>query len=219
MGIDWQRIIERLWGDQVGRLRALFVDLAKPWDIVARTPEVVAELAERNIAGEVHPTAVVEGDVLLESGASIGPHAYVIGPTIIRAGASVRQGAYIRGNCLLEEGAVVGHATEVKNAVFLKGAQAPHFAYVGDSVLGSKCNLGAGTKLANLRVVPGNVAVKVDGERVDTGLRKLGALIGNGCKLGCNVVLNPGTILEADCVVYSCLSVRGHHERESVIRE
>jgi len=105
-----------------------------------------------------------------------------------------------------------------ENAVFLADAKAPHFAYVGDSVLGAHCNLGAGTKLANVRVVPGNVVARIGDERFDTGLRKLGALVGNRCKVGCNVVLNPGTILETDCVVYSCVSVRGHHVRGSVVK-
>jgi NDP-sugar pyrophosphorylase family protein len=218
MDIDWQAIIQNLWAEHMAKLTEFYGDLETPWDIVARNPGILDDLAKRDLRGEVHPTAVVEGEVLLEEGASIGPHAYVMGPTIIRAGATVRHGAFVRNHCLLEEGAGIGHASEAKNAILLPGAQAPHFAYVGDSVLGAKCNLGAGTKLANLRIVPGNVAVRIGEERIDTGLRKFGALIGNRCQVGCNTVLSPGTILEADCVVFPGLSVRGFHPKEAVVR-
>ncbi|HQK96036.1 MAG TPA: glucose-1-phosphate thymidylyltransferase [Armatimonadota bacterium] len=211
-------LVEHLWEGYALSLPELVEGIEAPWDVVARAPDLIAAAARRDVQGDVHPSAIIEGDCLIERGASVGPCAYICGPTIIRSGASVRHSAYIRGHCLLEPGALVGHDTEVKNAVFLSDAKAPHFAYVGDSVLGAHCNLGAGTKLANVRVVPGNVVVRIGDERYDTGLRKLGALVGNRCKVGCNVVLNPGTVLEMDCVVYSCVSVRGHHVRGSIVK-
>ena len=217
--IDYSALRRSLFGEETCSVPALLDGIEGPWEIVARAPEILAGIATRDIRGEVHPSAIIEGDVLVEPGAVVGPQVYICGPTIIRTEAVVRQGAYIRGNCLLDPKAIVGHATEVKNAVFFSAAQAPHFAYVGDSVLGARSNLGAGTKLANVKVIPGNVFVRVDGERIDSGLRKLGAIVGNGCKVGCNVVLNPGTILESSCLVYSGLSVRGHHREGSVIKQ
>jgi len=216
--MDVAALLHRLFGDGTCSVPELLADLQAPWDIVKRCPEVLAALARRDVQGDVHPSAVIDGDVVVEPGAVVGPCAYILGPTIVRSGAVVRHGAYIRGSCLLEPESIVGHTTEVKNAVFLTHACAPHFAYVGDSVLGAHSNLGAGVKLANVRVVAGNVAVRIDGVRHDTGLRKLGALIGNNVKIGCNAVTNPGTILEADCVVYAGLCVSGHHAAGEVIK-
>jgi UDP-N-acetylglucosamine diphosphorylase / glucose-1-phosphate thymidylyltransferase / UDP-N-acetylgalactosamine diphosphorylase / glucosamine-1-phosphate N-acetyltransferase / galactosamine-1-phosphate N-acetyltransferase len=140
---------------------------------------------------------------VLEAGASIGPHAFVQGPAWIMAGAQVGHAAMLRGGVLLGPKAKVGHASEVKRSVLLAGAKAPHFNYVGDSVIGHGANLGAGVKLANLKVVGGR------GGRRATGLRKLGALVGDGVSIGCNAVLAPGTVIGADTVVYAGATVRG----------
>ena len=127
--------------------------------------------------------------VLVESGAMIKS------PTVIGPGSEVRQGAYIRGYCLAGAGCVLGHVTEIKHAIFLDHAKAGHFAYVGDSILGNRVNLGAGTKLANLRFTAGSVKVKSPQGHIDTGLRKIGAILGDDVQTGCNSVTNPGTIL------------------------
>jgi NDP-sugar pyrophosphorylase family protein len=134
----------------------------------------------------------------------------VQGPAIIGPGAVVRHGAYLRGYVLAGEGAILGHATEVKNAVFLPLASAGHFAYVGDSILGNRVNLGAGTKLANFRVFPGNVNVTTpDGQLLATGMLKLGAILGDDVQIGCNAVTAPGTIVGRGSRIYSLASVKG----------
>jgi bifunctional N-acetylglucosamine-1-phosphate-uridyltransferase/glucosamine-1-phosphate-acetyltransferase GlmU-like protein len=134
--------------------------------------------------------------VELGRGVLIEPDAFIKGPAIIGDNTEVRQGAYVRGDVLVGAGCVVGHATEVKHAVFLDGAKAGHFAYVGDSILGNDVNLGAGTKFANLKFAPGTVSISLpDGSRVDTGRRKMGAILGDGCQTGCNSVTNPGVLL------------------------
>ncbi len=142
--------------------------------------------------------------LLIEAGARVEPGCVIKGPTVLCAGAEVRHGAYLRGGCLIGPGAVVGHATEVKNSVFLNGAQAGHFAYVGDSVLGADANLGAGAKLANLELrteeekragAVKNIVLRAEGERVDTGLTKFGAVVGDDAEIGCNVVTSPGVML------------------------
>jgi len=137
----------------------------------------------------------IRGGVVIESGA------FVKGPTIVAERTEVRQGAYIRGDCYFGRGCVVGHTTEVKHSIFLDGAKAGHFAYIGDSILGNCVNLGAGTKLANLRLDGKNVVLKCGADRVDTNRRKLGAILGDSVQTGCNSVTNPGTILGMNSMV------------------
>lgn len=176
----------------------------RPWDALVALDRFCSRLVDDR-RGRVHPTAVLEGPVVLAEGASIGPHAYVQGPVWIGEAAQVAHGAYLRGNVVVGPGAKVGHATEVKRSVLLGGAKAPHFNYVGDSVLGTDVNLGAGVKLANFRVDGGEISVGGEG----TGLRKLGAILGDGVSIGCNAVLNPGTLVGRDSVIYPNAMVHG----------
>ncbi|MFC1837125.1 hypothetical protein ACFLYW_00390 [Thermodesulfobacteriota bacterium] len=151
--------------------------------------------------------------VLIETGALIKS------PTIIGDQTEVRQGAYIRGNCLIGRQCVVGHVTEVKNTIFLDGAKAGHFAYLGDSILGNQVNLGAGTKLANLRFIKGEVSINTGDDQIKTGLRKLGAILGDYVQTGCNTVTNPGTLLGKKSMVLPNVTVpSGYHEENSLIR-
>jgi acetyltransferase-like isoleucine patch superfamily enzyme len=158
-------------------------------------------------------------DVFVGPGSVIEPGALISGPTIIGARCEIRQGAYIRGHCLVGDGCVVGHTTEMKHSVMLNGAKAGHFAYIGDSVLGNRTNLGAGTKLANLKIVDTPVSVSIQGKRHDTGLRKFGAIVGDDSETGCNSVTNPGTLLGRHCRVFPCVSVKGgYYPDRSIIR-
>ncbi|MFZ2444884.1 MAG: hypothetical protein WAW37_00865 [Syntrophobacteraceae bacterium] len=157
--------------------------------------------------------------VFIGPGAVLEPGALVKGPTIIGARTEVRQGAYVRGRCIIGDSCVVGHTTEMKSSVMLNGAKAGHFAYIGDSILGGESNLGAGTKLANLKIKESTVRVIVAGMPVDTGLRKFGAILGDRVEIGCNAVTNPGTILGKHCLVYPVTSVRpGYYAPDSVVR-
>lgn len=196
--------------------RPLFED-DLPWAVLARLDAFFAAWsaqAAELAAGFVHPTAVVEGAVRLEAGARIGPHAHVVGPAWLMSGAEVGHGATVRGGVLLGPGAKVGHVSEVKRSVFLEGAKAPHFNYVGDSVLGHGANLGAGVKLANLKTTAGGVAMAGHA----TGLRKLGSFVGDGASIGCNAVLAPGTVIGAHSVVYAGAMVRGVVPARSVLK-
>lgn len=196
--------------------RTLFDD-ERPWVLLERLDALLAAWSERleDVRdGFVHPTAVVEGAVRLEAGARIGPHAHVVGPAWLMAGAEVGHGATVRGGVLLGPEAKVGHASEVKRSVFLEGAKAPHFNYVGDSVLGREANLGAGVKLANLKGTPGGVAMAGRA----TGLRKLGSWVGDGASVGCNAVLAPGTVIGAHSVVYAGALVRGVVPARSLVK-
>jgi len=151
--------------------------------------------------------------VLIESGAMVKS------PTVIGDCSEVRQGAYIRGYCLTGTGCVLGHVTEIKHAIFLDHAKAGHFAYVGDSILGNHVNLGAGTKLANLRFTEGQVAIKTPEGSIETGLRKLGAILGDRVQTGCNSVANPGTILGKKSFVLPNTTVAsGVHRSNTLVR-
>jgi UDP-N-acetylglucosamine diphosphorylase / glucose-1-phosphate thymidylyltransferase / UDP-N-acetylgalactosamine diphosphorylase / glucosamine-1-phosphate N-acetyltransferase / galactosamine-1-phosphate N-acetyltransferase len=155
----------------------------------------------------IHPDAVVE------------PNVYIKAPTYIDAGVEIRSGAYIRGDALISTGAIVGHSTEVKNSIFLPHAHAPHFNYVGDSILGRHTNLGAGTKLSNWKIAADKtIHIKVEGQDIDTGLNKFGAILGDGAEMGCNSVANPGTVIGRGTLVYACAAIRGYFPPHHIVK-
>lgn len=161
---------------------------------------------------------IMDEDVEIGAGSVIESGALIKGPTIIGDYTEVRQGAYMRGSCLIGNHAVVGHATEVKNAIMMNSAKAGHFAYLGDSILGNNTNLGAGTKLANLKIRGATITITVGKERINTGLRKMGAILGDGVETGCNTVTNPGVILGKKVLVYPNTSVKsGYYSSRQVI--
>ncbi len=185
----------------------------KPWQILGKLDQFLTNIKE-SLQGDVHPTAVISGKVYLAAGAKIKSHALVEGPAWIGKGAEVGHGAYIRGGVILASKARVGHSSEAKHALLLNGAQAPHFNYIGDGILGSNANLGAGVKLANLAAFGKNV--KVAGE--DTGLHKFSAAVGDSVFVGCNSVLAPGTIIGPRTMVYNCAMLRGVYPADSVVK-
>lgn len=151
--------------------------------------------------------------VLVEGGVTIK------GATVIGDQSEVRQGAYLRGYCLTGSGCVIGHCTEVKHSIYLNRAKAGHFAYLGDSILGNDSNLGAGTKFANLRFLAGTVSVRTPDGPVDTGRRKLGAILGDQVQTGCNSVTNPGTIMGRGALLMpNTTAPSGYHSPKSIIR-
>jgi len=153
--------------------------------------------------------------IVVDATATVEAGAYLIGPCYVGPRAVVRSGAYVREYSWICADAVVGHATEVKHSILLPGAKAPHFNYVGDSILGKDVNLGAGTKLSNLRNDGGEVHVRLNGERIPSGLRKFGAVLGEGVATGCNSVTNPGVVLGCNSTVWPNATVTGIHGPES----
>lgn len=145
--------------------------------------------------------------IIIGPGTIVEPGAFIKGPAVIGNHSEIRQGAYIRGDCIVGNRCVVGHTTEMKGSILLDGAKAGHFAYIGDSILGKDVNLGAGTKLANLKMIPGSIMVTVGKKRYDTGRRKLGAILGDHTETGCNSVTSPGTLMGPSSIVYSGVSV------------
>jgi len=178
-----------------------------------------------SIDGATAPGAsiIYAGAALFDETISIGessviePGALIKGPTRIGNRTEVRQGAYIRGEVATGDGCVIGHATEVKSSILLGSSKAGHFAYIGNSILGS-VNLGAGTKLANLKIVPSGVTLTIGGTAYTTGLRKLGAIIADGAEIGCNAVTMPGTLIGRDALVYPNTVVRGYCPPRSILK-
>ncbi len=164
-------------------------------------------------------TVLMGGQIQLGQGVLIENGALIKGPTIIGDRTEVRQGAYLRGYCLTGQGCVIGHTTEVKHSIFLDGAKAGHFAYLGDSILGRDVNLGAGTKFANLRFLAGTVTIRTPDGPVDSGRRKLGAILGDLAQTGCNSVTNPGTVMGRGCLLMpNTTSPSGYHSPSTIIR-
>ena len=171
-----------------------WLDVGRPWELLDANEVVMADLDGR-IDGAVEDGATLHGPVVVEEGTRIRAGAYIKGPVVVRSGADVGPNAYVRGATVLGEGVRVGNAVEVKNSVVMAGTAAGHLSYVGDSVLGQDVNFGAGTKVANLRHDDESVSMRVKGEQVDTGRRKLGVVVGDRTKTGINTSLNAGVKL------------------------
>jgi len=156
---------------------------------------------------------VIGKGVLVECGAMIKS------PTVIGDCSEVRQGAYLRGYVLTGKRCILGHTTEIKHSIFLNDAKAGHFAYLGDSILGNNANLGAGTKFANLKFLPGHVTFMLEGEKINTGRRKFGAILGDNAQTGCNSVTSPGTLLGKGAMLLPNATARaGYHPEKSILR-
>lgn len=200
--------------------KAIFEGDPEPWLILSKISDFLRTLPLGHIKGEVSPQAyLIQPELItIEKGAIVEPGAYIHGPCWIGKNSVVRHGAYIRGNLIAGEGCVIGHDTEVKNALFLNNAHAAHFAYVGDSILGNNINLGAGTICANLRLDRKEIAIQINGKKIQTGLRKFGAMIGDQTQIGCNSVLNPGTIIGKGVVCFPTINIGGYIPAASTVK-
>lgn len=153
--------------------------------------------------------AFIGPEVYIGEGTVVEPGAMIKGPAIIGRNCEIRHNAYLREQVIVGDHCVVGNSSELKNALLLNHAQVPHFNYAGDSILGYKVHLGAGVILSNLKSLPGSVSVEFNGKKIDTGLRKFGALLGDGVEVGCNSVLNPGSIIGRGSMIYPGTNWRG----------
>ncbi|WP_213358212.1 LpxA family transferase [Chlamydiifrater phoenicopteri] len=175
----------------------LFDEAENVWDILDNYKRLALSYQFKGILGTVEPGAFFKNEdkIEIEEGAYIESGAYIVGPCFLGAGTVVRQGAYLRGDVFVGRSCVIGHCTELKNVCFGREVKAAHFAYVGDSVLASRVNLGAGVRCANFRLDGGDVVLRDGKTKISTEKRKLGAFIGEAVSVGCNVVINPGTII------------------------
>lgn len=208
------------WDFSLFEQAAIFAGDPSPWVVLSRIAGYLQSLPLGQIQGRVAKGAYLEDreKIFLAPGVVVEAGAYIRGPCWIGEGTEIRHGAYIRGNVIVGKHCVIGHDTEVKNSLFLDGAHAAHFAYVGDSILGNRVNLGAGVKCANFKLDGQKIAVFVEGKRIETELRKLGALIGDGVQIGCNAVLNPGTIVGKNTLCYPGLHLTGSIPEGSIVK-
>lgn len=186
-----------------------------PWEVLDHIAEFIRTL------GSTLPQDQYERvgeDVWIAKSATVAPSASINGPCIICDGAEIRHCAFIRGSAIVGAGAVVGNSTELKNCILFDGVQVPHYNYVGDSILGYRSHMGAGAITSNVKSDKTPVAVQCDGERVETGRKKFGAMLGNFVEVGCNSVLNPGTVIGSHSNVYPLSCVRGYVPSNSIYK-
>ena len=177
-----------------------------PWEVLARIEEFIIELGNTLNREEYEQTAE---NVWIHKTANVYESAYIKGPCIICENAEVRHCAFIRGKAIVGKSAIVGNSTEVKNSILFNNALAPHFNYVGDSILGYKAHMGAGSITSNVKSDKTLVVIKNKNERYETNIKKVGAMIGDNVEVGCGCVLNPGTIIGKGSNIYPLSSVRG----------
>ncbi len=189
---------------------------AAPWTWLSRIGDALADITpgERHVPPGVH----IEGKVWIDPSVKMPAYATIIGPAWVGPGTEIRPGAFIRGNVIIGAGCVLGNACEFKNCLLMDNVQVPHFSYVGDSILGNGAHLGAGVICSNLRLDQKSITVRVDGKTAETGLRKFGAILGDGAEVGCNAVLNPGTLLGKRALVMPTVAFAGYLPANTIAR-
>ncbi|MCR5001568.1 MAG: UDP-N-acetylglucosamine pyrophosphorylase [Lachnospiraceae bacterium] len=187
-----------------------------PWEALEGIKNLILEIGATLSPDEYdHP----EEDVWIAKDAKRYPNNYIAGPCIIGHGTEVRPGAFIRGSALVGDNCVVGNSTELKNVILFDNVQVPHYNYVGDSILGYKAHMGAGSITSNVKSDKKLVVIKNEGELIETGRKKVGALVGDRVEVGCNTVLNPGTVIGRDSNVYPVSCVRGVIPENCIYKE
>ncbi|MBK1876537.1 UDP-N-acetylglucosamine diphosphorylase [Pelagicoccus mobilis] len=182
---------------------------ALPWEWIGQIKPALAAGFEERVPGNVPAGVSISGKVFIHESVKLPAFCSIQGPVWIGENVEIRPGAYIRGNVIIGAGSVVGNSCEYKNCFLMEGVQTPHFSYIGDSVLGNRSHLGAGVILSNLRLDQKPVKAKTEDGFMDTGLRKFGALLGDEAEVGCNAVLNPGSILGKRALVGPCTPFAG----------
>ncbi len=196
--------------------RPLLEQVEYPWEALAGIGNFIRELGATLSPEEYdHP----EETVWIHKTAKVAPTAFIGTGVIIGAGTEVRHCAFIRGNALVGEGAVVGNSTELKNVILFDNVQVPHYNYVGDSILGYKAHMGAGSITSNVKSDKSLVVIKAGEEKIETGIKKVGAMLGDRVEVGCGSVLNPGTVIGRDSNVYPLSAVRGVVPANSIYKK
>ena len=208
--------ISRLFNLDETIASGIFDGVTYPWEVLPKIKDYIIELGNTLPAEEYdHPAE----NIWIAKSASVAPTAYINGPCIIGRNAEVRHCAFIRGNAIVGEGAVVGNSTELKNVILFNKVQVPHYNYVGDSILGFKSHMGAGSITSNVKSDKTLVEVKCNGNVIPTGLKKMGAVLGDNVEVGCGSILNPGTVIGCDTNIYPLSSVRGYVAAGSIYKK
>lgn len=188
---------------------ALFDGCDHVWDALKKLKPWIESHVQPNGLKFGTASISIGPQVFIGEGTVIEDGAMIKGPAIIGRNCEIRHNAYIREHVIVGDGCVVGNSTEIKHSLLFNKSVAPHFNYIGDSILGCKAHLGAGVVLSNFKSLPGNITVQLEGQPFDTGLRKFGAMLGDGAEVGCNCVLNPGSIIGRSSVIYPGTNWRG----------
>lgn len=204
---------EELFDVQNSYISGLFYDTTYPWEVLPKIKDYIVSLIERGIPGYKE----IQKGVLAGENVTIYPTATIEAPCVLGAGTEVRPGAYIRGNVICGNNCVIGNSSELKNCVLLDNVQVPHYNYVGDSVLGNYAHMGAGAICSNLKSDKKNVVIHGE-EEFQTGLRKIGGILGDGADIGCGCVLNPGTVIGKNTAVYPLTSLRGVFPADCIVK-
>ena len=194
----------------------IFEGATYPWEVLPKIEEFIKELGNTLSSEEYEKRGE---DIWIAKTATIAPTAYIKGPAIIGKNAEIRHCAFIRGKAIVGEGAVVGNSTELKNVILFNKVQVPHYNYVGDSILGYKAHMGAGSITSNVKSDKKLVIVKNKEEKIETGLKKFGAMLGDNVEIGCGSVLNPGTVIGKNTNVYPLSSIRGVVPSNSIYKK
>ncbi|MDD4767961.1 MAG: UDP-N-acetylglucosamine pyrophosphorylase [Desulfotomaculaceae bacterium] len=194
----------------------IFTGCEYPWEVLPKIKSFILELGATLPQNEYdHPA----DDIWIARTATVYPSSYIHGPCIVGHYAEIRHCAFIRGSAIIGEHAVVGNSTELKNVILFNRVQAPHYNYVGDSILGFKAHMGAGSITSNIKSDKSLVHVLFNKQKIQTEMKKLGALLGDHVEVGCNTVLNPGTIVGRNCIIYPLSLVRGYVPQDSIIKQ
>lgn len=191
---------------------AYFSSNAPPWEWVEKIAHALKDFNFQNVnPPPIHPPGlIIQNNVYIHPTVTLPPYGYIQGPTYIAANTELRVGIYIRGNVIVGENCVLGNACEYKNCLLMDNVQTPHFNYIGDSILGNNVHLAAGVILANLRLDKQPIRINTGTEKIQTNYKKLGAMIGDYAEIGCNAVLQPGTILGKNSLIGPCKPVGGY---------
>src|SRR5260221_7126479 len=181
---------------------ALFEGCEYAWEALKKIEGYLAANLRPALRNRCQGVPYIGEKVFIGEGTMVEDGVMIKGPAIIGQNCEIRHNAYVREQVIIGDNCIIGNSCEVKNSILFNHAVAPHFNYVGDSILGYRAHLGAGVKISNFKLVPGNIKVEIDGKLFDTGLRKFGALLGDNTDIGCNAVLNPGSIIGRGSVIY-----------------
>lgn len=187
-----------------------------PWEIIPEIHNIILRLGENLPKDRFNQ---IGKDIWIAKNATISRTAEINGPVIIDEYAEIRHCAFIRGNAIVGKNAVVGNSTELKNVILFNGVQVPHYNYVGDSILGYKSHMGAGAITSNVKSDRSNVTITYQENKINTNLTKMGAVLGDFVEVGCNTVLNPGTIIGKNAIVYPGCKVRGYVKEQTIYKD
>ncbi len=196
--------------------KGIFQDVTYPWEVLPKISSFILELGKTLSEEEYEKRGE---NIWIAKSARIAPTAFINGPAIIGKNAEVRHCAFIRGNAIVGEGAVVGNSTELKNVILFNKVQVPHYNYVGDSILGYKSHMGAGSITSNVKSDKKLVVVKTPEGNIETGMKKFGAMIGDEVEVGCGSILNPGSVIGSHTNIYPLSSVRGYVPAGSIYKK